>query len=122
MNGLTLAYIGDAYYELQIRMYLINKGSEKVNDLHKRAIKFTSGKAQSLIITHLLENNVLSEDETTYFKTGRNFSGNNRKNLTPQEYHLATGFEALVGHLYLNNIDRCNEIIDLSIGYIERGI
>ena len=121
MNGLTLAYIGDAFYELQVRMYLIDKGFEKVNDLHKNAIRFTSGKAQSKIISYFLENNLLSENEIEYFKMGRNFSGNNRKNLTPKDYHFATGFECLIGYLYLNNLTRCKEVISMAIKYIGEG-
>ena len=122
MNGLAFAYIGDAYYELKIRTYLLNRGLEKVNDLHKLAVKYTSGKSQSMIITHLIEEKQLTDNEIIIYKNGRNFSGNNRKNLSPQEYHQATGYEALIGYLYLNDMNRCEEIINLSINYIERSV
>ena len=63
MNGLTLAYIGDAYYELKIRNYLINKKITSVNQLHQQAIKFTKGESQAKIMTYFIEKDMLSEDE-----------------------------------------------------------
>lgn len=121
MNGLTLAYIGDAYYELSIRMYLINQKMTNVNDLHKKAIRFTSGKAQAIIINHLMDENIISEQEIETFKRGRNNSGPGRKNIDAQTYHYATGFEALIGLLYLNNKTRADELIKIGIDYIEKG-
>jgi len=121
LNGLTLAYIGDSYYELQIRSYLVNNKLTKVNDLHKEAIKYTSGIAQAKIMTYLIENDLLSNDEIELFKRGRNSSGNGRKNIDAKNYHLSTGFEALIGYLYLNNKNRADEIIDISITHIKKG-
>ena len=53
-NGLTLAYIGDAVFELKIRSYLLSFGEQKVNDMHKQAIKYTSALSQSVIIDHII--------------------------------------------------------------------
>ena len=72
LNGLSLAYIGDAYYELLIRNHFVLKGLTKVNDLHKNVIKYTSGLAQSKFIHYFLENNILNEEEINIFKRGRN--------------------------------------------------
>ena len=60
-SGLSLAYIGDAIYELEIRKYLLSLGITKVKELHNEAIKFTSAHAQALIMTHLMDK--LSEEE-----------------------------------------------------------
>ncbi len=122
MNGLTYAYIGDAYFELKIRDYLItNKKLTKVNDLHKRAIQYTSANAQNKIINYLVNNELLSEYEITLYKRGRNSSGTGRKNIDNRAYFNSTGFEALIGGLYKENVLRCDEIISLAINYIEKG-
>jgi ribonuclease III family protein len=122
LNGLTLAYIGDAYYELKIRAHLINeKKLTNVDHLHKKAILYTAGAAQAMIILHLLETNTLTEDEISHVKRGRNQSGPGRKNIDARTYHLATGFEALIGHCYLTDIQRANELIQIAIHFIERG-
>ena len=71
MNGLTLAYLGDAYYELEVRKHLINKGFTKVKVLHNEAIKYTTGQAQAQIYETLLESDFLTEEEITIFKRGR---------------------------------------------------
>lgn len=121
LNGLTLAYIGDAYYELSVRTHLIQNKITNVNDLHKKAIKFTAGTAQSLIIIKLMEENLLSTDEIETFKRGRNSSGPGRKNIDAKTYHYATGFEALIGFLYLHDKNRADELIRLAIIFIEKG-
>lgn len=120
MNGLTLAYIGDAYYELRIREYLINTGLSKVNVLHNTSVKYTSGTAQSYIIQKLMDDNLLSEDEIKLFKKGRNHSTSGRKNINAKDYSYATGFEALIGFTYLNNIERCIQLINISIDIINQ--
>ncbi len=121
MNGLTLAYIGDAYYELFIRKYLIDKKITNVNQLHKTAIKYTQGESQSNIVTYFIEQNLLSQDEESFYKRGRNASGPGRKNTDAKTYHQATGFESLIGALYLEDMLRCDELIRKAITYIESG-
>lgn len=121
LNGLTLAYIGDAYYELKIRTYLIEKKLTNVNMLHKQAIRFTSGIAQAHIMKHFIDDELINEDEMDLFKRGRNASGPGRKNMDAKTYHMATGFEALIGYLYLNDLNRANQLIDDALRYIEKG-
>jgi ribonuclease-3 family protein len=121
LNGLTLAYIGDAYYELKIRDYLLSKGLTNVNQLHKYAIKFTKGEAQANIISYFIEEELLSEEEMNLYKRGRNQSGPGRKNIDAKVYHQATGFESLIGGLYLHDLKRCDELIDKAMIYIEGG-
>lgn len=122
-NGLTLAYIGDSAYELYIRKYLLKLGYTKVNDLHKHAIKYTSGEAQASVIRYFKEKNLLSDEELQYYKRGRNSNVLKvRKNIDRIDYLEGTGFEALVGYLYLSGYyDRMNEIFDEAIKYIELG-
>jgi ribonuclease-3 family protein len=121
LNGLTLAYLGDAYYELSIRKHLIELKLTHVNDLHKQAIKYTSGLAQAKIIEYLMEKELVTTSEIETFKRGRNSSGPGRKNIDAKAYHYATGFEALIGALYLENPTRADEIIGLAITFIEEG-
>lgn len=116
-NGLSLAYIGDAIYEIYIRKYVLSLGYTKVNDLHKHVIKYTSGEGQAYCIHKFLEQNILDEEEFNIFKRGRNSHVNSsRKNLELKDYLDATGFEALMGYLYLDNkIQRLEYLIDLCI-------
>lgn len=121
MNGLSLAYIGDAYYELSIRTYLIKKNITNVNKLHQEAIKYTSGISQAKIINYLITHDMISEIEIGYFKKGRNVSGPGRKNIDAKDYHAATGFEALIGFLYLNDPLRADALIKEAINITEKG-
>ena len=115
LNGLTLAYMGDAYFEILIRQHFINLGYNKVNDLHKLVIKYTSGKSQAEFIHHFLANDILTEEETQIFKRGRNSHVHtSRKNLDIKTYMDATGFEALIGYLYLKNeLNRIEKLIEI---------
>ncbi|PBH83248.1 Mini-ribonuclease 3, partial [Clostridioides difficile] len=103
MSPLVLAYLGDTVYETYIREYLIRQNTQrKVNDLHKLAIKYVKAKAQATII-HEIEIE-LTEEESKIYKRGRNQKSNTSpKNADIIDYKHATGFEALVGYLYLNN-------------------
>lgn len=119
-SGLTLAYLGDAYFELAIRKHLIEKGHTKVNDLHQYAIQFTSANGQAKIIHKLLESE-LTEFEVDTFKRGRNATSTHKpKNADLTIYRAATGFECLLGHLYLDGrLDRLEFLIQKSIEIIE---
>ena len=116
-NGLSLAYIGDAIFELYIRKYVLSLGYTKVNDLHKQVIKYTSGEGQSYFIHKFLELNFLNDEEIMIFKRGRNSHVNSsRKNLELKDYLDATGFEALMGFLYLDDkTERLEELINSCI-------
>lgn len=117
LNGLSLAYIGDAIYEVYIREFIINKGYNKVKDLHKNVVFYTSGEAQSFIVHKMMNDNFLNEEEIMIFKRGRNSHIHSvRKNISIQDYLDATGFEALIGYLHLTkNVDRLKEVIDYSL-------
>lgn len=99
-SPLTLAYIGDAIYELVIRTILVEKGNTQVNKLHKRASRLVKASAQSAMIEKLKP--YLTEEEMSVFKRGRNAkAATMAKNATMSDYRRATGFEALMGYLYL---------------------
>ena len=114
-SPLTLAYIGDAIYELVIRTILVEKGNTPVNKLHQRANKLVKASAQSEIIEKLKP--YLTEEEMGIFKRGRNAkSFTMAKNASMSDYRRATGFEALMGHLYLTEQwDRMLELIKIGI-------
>lgn len=109
LSPLQLAYIGDAVYELLVRTYLLEK-KLPVKELHKSTTKYVKAKAQATIV-HILED-VLSEEEQTVVKKGRNAKSNTMpKNADMIDYKYATGFEALMGYLYLTGQD--NRIAEL---------
>lgn len=114
INVITLAYLGDAIYEVYIRKYLIEKGIALVEDLQKEAVKYVSAKGQSLILNKLEKINFFEEEEINVIRRGRNYKrGNHPKNTDIITYKNSTGFEALIGYLYLEGkIDRLDEIIN----------
>ena len=114
-SPLVLAYIGDAVYELIIRSILVSMGNRPVNKLNKDATSLVKASAQSEIIKLISDN--LSEEEYTVFKRGRNSSPHTMaKNASMTDYKYATGFEALIGFLYLDNrCDRALELVKLGI-------
>lgn len=100
LSGLSLAFIGDAVYELFIRKYILSKGEARVKDLHKDTVRLVNADFQADMTDVLLPH--LREDETAVFKRGRNaHAGHTPKNKSEAQYHKSTGFEALVGYLYL---------------------
>lgn len=118
MPGLALAYIGDAVWEILIRRHLLERGEMKPNSLHKMATRYVKAKAQSDALHLILD--TLSEEETAVMKRGRNAkSGSAPKNADMIDYRHATGFEALLGYLYLQGrYDRIQEIADKAIPWI----
>ncbi|KNF07998.1 mini-ribonuclease 3 [Gottschalkia purinilytica] len=110
LSPLQLAYIGDSVYEVLVRTYLINTKDISVHELHKEAIKFVKAKAQADIVFSLEDK--LTEEEKTIVKRGRNAkSGTIPKNASLHDYKYATGFEALIGFLYL--LERNDRIMEL---------
>ena len=121
LNGANLSYIGDAYYELVTRKYCLDKGKTIQQELHKMSVKYVSAKAHAEIIERMKEESFLTEEEVSIYKRGRNHTLNaNRKNLKLGEYSASSGFEAVVGYLYLKgDFSRLDEIIRFSIETIE---
>ena len=122
LNGLALAYIGDAIYELEIRRYLLETGETKPQHLHRLATEYVSARGQAKIIKYFQEENILTEEELDYFKRGRNSKINSKaKNTDIHRYLQSTGFEALMGYLYLTGQEeRLDELIMKSIRHIDK--
>ncbi len=118
LNPLVLAYLGDSIYEVYIRKYLIDMGNIKVNELQKEATKFVSAKSQANILNKLMDSDILKPSELDIVRRGRNTKSHKApKNTDVVTYKQATGFETLIGYLYLeNNITRIDEIIKEIIG------
>lgn len=121
IKSLTLAYMGDAVYELYVREHLIKSGQVKPNQLHQKAVQFVSAKAQADIIITWLKEKVLSEEEEKVVYRGRNAkSGSVPRNTSVQAYRYSTAYEALLGyHYFMENEKRLNELLTQSVQYIE---
>lgn len=112
-SPLTLAYIGDGVYELVIRSMILADGNAPVNKLHKRSSGLVKAETQAQIVKIFLEENLLTEEEMRIYKRGRNAQSYTKaKNASVVDYRMATGFEALIGYLYLlGKSDRMMELI-----------
>lgn len=112
-SPLNLAYMGDCAYEIVIRTLLVHKGNTHVDRLNKKASNLAKAATQSQMITAIQDS--LTEEEVTIYKRGRNAkSYTSAKNASINDYRRATGFEALIGWLYLKGeFDRMTEIIRL---------
>ncbi|MBE7046603.1 MAG: Mini-ribonuclease 3 [Ruminococcaceae bacterium] len=113
-SSLQLAYIGDAVYELYIRTMISKDKNIPVNKLHREATTYVKAKAQSDIIRKIEP--YLTEQELSVYKRGRNAKANTAaKNADIVDYRHATGFEALIGYIYLKkDFERLDEILKLS--------
>ena len=119
MNVITLAYLGDAIYEVYVREYLIKMGIAKVEDLQREAVKYVSAKSQAKILTYLIENVLHNDEEKLVVKRGRNYKrASHPKNTDIITYKMSSGFEAMIGYLYLNNK---KERLDLIMNYVLGG-
>jgi ribonuclease-3 family protein len=110
-SPLVLAYMGDAVYEVMIRTMVVNEGNMQVNKLHKRSAGLVKAQTQAQLVMALEED--LTEEELAVYKRGRNAkSASMAKNATMKDYRMATGFEALVGYLYLSEqYERLAELV-----------
>lgn len=119
INGSDLAYVGDAYYELYIRMYLLSLGITKPSELHDMTRKFVSSVAHAKIINAILDS--FTESEIDVYHRGRNYNYRHKpKNANVSEYVKSSGFEAVIGYLYLTNQnERLEEVIKKAIAVIE---
>ena len=113
LNGLTLAYLGDAVYELEVRNYLIQQGYTKVDSLHQMTVSYTNAEGQANAYRKI--ESVLTEEELTFYKRGRNAKSDRKaRSASITEYRQATGLESLFGALHLaDNKDRIQELIHI---------
>ena len=121
INGIALAFEGDAIYSTYIRKHLIFQGLTKPNQLHRKTTRYVSAKAQAILITKMLEAQLLSEKEKDIYRRGRNANSHTKaKNTDVVTYKMSTGFEAVLGYLHLTEqIKRLEELIDWCIQTVE---
>lgn len=114
LSPLTLAFVGDGVYSLMVREWLVSKANRPVGELHALAVKLVRAEAQAAAIHALMAS--LTEEEVAAFKRGRNAHTSRSGN----DYHHATGFEALFGYLYLSGkTERLQELFAQSIAVLE---
>ena len=118
-SPLTLAYIGDCVYDLVIKSLVINAGNKQVNKLHQETSRLVQASTQSLMMRTMQEH--LTEEEHAVYKRGRNAkSVSPAKNQSITDYRRATGFEALLGYLYLKkDYKRMLELIKIGLDSLE---
>jgi len=123
LNGIALAYLGDAVYEVFIRQHLLALGMSKPNHLQHQATHYVSAKAQAALIDLMKADELLTEDEWSYFKRGRNANSyTHAKHTSVLTYRMSTGFEALFGYLQLSGqFERINELAQWCIKQVETG-
>ncbi|MBP3727341.1 MAG: ribonuclease III [Pseudobutyrivibrio sp.] len=114
-SPLTLAYIGDAIFDVVIRSILVNKGNTPVNKLHQRASQIVKATTQAAMIIALMDE--LTDEERDWYRRGRNSKPHTKaKNASTMDYLEATGFEAVMGYLYLTgDMDRICELVNRGI-------
>lgn len=114
-SPLTLAYIGDAVYDLIVRTVVVERGNKAANLLHRDTVKYVNAGTQARIIEGLQEQ--LTPEELAVYKRGRNAKSNtSAKNASITDYRKATGFEALIGYLYLaDDFDRILELVQTGL-------
>lgn len=120
-NTTVLAYLGDAVYELKIREMLIDREeSLRANNLHRKATRYVSARGQATAVKNLMKD-ILSDEELSLVKRARNHkTSSHPRGADPVEYKLATGFEALIGELYLKGeMDRIDEIVKIAVNIID---
>ena len=112
-SPLTLAYIGDGIYDLVIRTIVVGKGNTRAGDLHRRTSQIVKAHTQAMMMDILLP--CLTEEEESVYRRGRNAkSPTMAKNATMSDYRKATGFEALLGFLYLKDeFERLVELVKI---------
>lgn len=115
LNSQELAFVGDAVFSVYVRSMLVNNGNQKTNVLHKTANTFVKASAQSEMLQTLEP--LLTEEEQNVVRRAVNYKTNNKaKHSSLQDYKQATGFEALLGYLYISNqTDRLEQILKLVI-------
>lgn len=115
----VLAYIGDSVYELYVRCHVAEKFSTSSGKMHKHTIKYSSATSQAVAMRALEKE--LTEEEDKYYRRGRNSNPNSMsKNAAPADYMEATGFESLLGYLFLDNQNaRMEYIISKAFEYID---
>ncbi len=120
-SPLILAYIGDCVYDLAVREYVVAHYPGSVNYINRKKTEFVCAHAQSEIMGYMIGNDILTDEEMDIYRRGRNQkSVTHSKNSSIQEYRRATGFEALVGYLYVTGqYERLIEFESMGINHLQ---
>lgn len=114
-SALGLAYIGDGVYDLIIRTIVVDLGNKKVNLLHRMTSGIVKAESQAQLMKEIMAE--LTPEEEAIFRHGRNAkSSTSAKNASIVDYRVATGFEALIGYLYLKHeMSRILELVQIGL-------
>ncbi len=120
-SPLSLAFIGDSIYGAVAKTVVVLRGNCPANTLDHKAVKYIKAVNQAKVADHLIENGLLSDEETAVYKRGRNAkSPTTAKNAPVGDYRKATGLEALIGYLYLKgNMDRVLELMKTAVDFLD---
>ena len=119
LNPLVLAYIGDAYFHLFVRTRLLNYEQSKVQILHQFGAQIVSAVWQATAYQQM--EGMLTEEEKAVFRRGRNAKSHAPRSASVAQYHASTGFEALLGTLYLNeNHERLQQLSEAAFKIISQ--
>ena len=119
-NATSLAWMGDALMTLRVRKHLLDKGYQKADILQKKSARLCSAKGQAVILDRLMQENFFTEEEKQIYKRGRNAKSYTKaKNASTIDYRRATGFEAVMGYLYLKgDYKRMIDLIRAGLGEV----
>ena len=115
-SSLAFAYIGDSVYDLIIRTMITSKGNNRPNKYHQQVIQYVNANAQTRMMDNIKP--LLTEEEKTMFRRGRNAKSIScAKNQSHHDYRIATGFETLIGYLYMTGqMGRIMELVSVGLG------
>lgn len=117
-SAVVLAYIGDAVFELLVRTHLVAAGNRRVKDIHHDTVELVRAQSQARVIRHLFDQ--LTEEEQAIVRRGRNAKSTAPRHADPGDYQMSTGFEALLGYLYLKGDDqRLLDLVNRSLVWSE---
>ncbi len=112
LSGADLSYLGDAIFTLIVKERLLKRGLRRIIDLQKACTEVVSAKGQARIVEKLIAEAFLKEEELLYYRKGRNAITHIPKNSDLKTYASASGFEALIAYLYLEDRDRLKILVD----------
>ena len=115
-SALSFAYIGDSVYDLIIRTMITSKGNNRPNKYHQQVIRYVNAAAQTKMMERIKP--LLNEEEKNMFRRGRNAKSIScAKNQSHHDYRIATGFETLIGYLYMTGqMERIMELVEAGLG------
>lgn len=117
-SPLALAFIGDCVFDLVVKTVVVERANRSANALHRKTSSIVKAESQARMAAWFLDNDILSNEELAIYRRGRNAkSATTAKNASVGDYRKATGVEALIGYLYLNN--RTDRLVDLIKAGIE---